>query len=307
MNFKQLPNGMCEGFALLKKCDVKKTKNGAAYLDLVLGDKSDELPAKLWDYTDNGLFAPDMVVKVRGTVEQYNGRDQFRISQIRPAADSDNYNLSDLVPASEVGGAQIYDMLMRRVNAFQDADFKAIVSGIMEDHKEALVRYPAALRLHHAIVGGLMLHTVSIVRLAESLCQIYPNVDKELLLSGAILHDVAKTWELEANNLGLVKGYTTEGILMKRHATWAWHRKRRHCWNTCYCPTTVSRSTAPPCGPCSWRRRFSLSWTHWTPQFLKFTLPPPRWSRANLPTGSGRWTIASCLTTAAPPPSTRLT
>ena len=190
MNFKQLPNGMCEGFALLKKCDVKKTKNGAAYLDLVLGDKSDELPAKLWDYTDNGLFAPDMVVKVRGTVEQYNGRDQFRISQIRPAADSDNYNLSDLVPASEVGGAQIYDMLMRRVNAFQDADFKAIVSGIMEDHKEALVR------------------------LAESLCQIYPNVDKELLLSGAILHDVAKTWELEANNLGLVKGYTTEGELI---------------------------------------------------------------------------------------------
>lgn len=214
MNFKQLPNGMCEGFALLKKCDVKKTKNGAAYLDLILGDKSDELPAKLWDYTDNGLFAPDMVVKVRGTVEQYNGRDQFRISQIRPAADSDNYNLSDLVPASEVGGAQIYDMLMRRVNAFQDADFKAIVSGIMEDHKEALVRYPAALRLHHAIVGGLMLHTVSIVRLAESLCQIYPNVDKELLLSGAILHDVAKTWELEANNLGLVKGYTTEGELI---------------------------------------------------------------------------------------------
>lgn len=180
----------------------------------MLGDKSDELPAKLWDYTDNGLFAPDMVVKVRGTVEQYNGRDQFRISQIRPAADSDNYNLSDLVPASEVGGAQIYDMLMRRVNAFQDADFKAIVSGIMEDHKEALVRYPAALRLHHAIVGGLMLHTVSIVRLAESLCQIYPNVDKELLLSGAILHDVAKTWELEANNLGLVKGYTTEGELI---------------------------------------------------------------------------------------------
>ena len=57
MNFKQLPNGMSEGFALLKKCDVKKTKNGAAYLDLVLGDKSDELPAKLWDYTDNGLFA----------------------------------------------------------------------------------------------------------------------------------------------------------------------------------------------------------------------------------------------------------
>lgn len=296
----------------------KKTKNGAAYLDLVLGDKSDELPAKLWDYTDNGLFAPDMVVKVRGTVEQYNGRDQFRISQIRPAADSDNYNLSDLVPASEVGGAQIYDMLMRRVNAFQDADFKAIVSGIMEDHKEALVRYPAALRLHHAIVGGLMLHTVSIVRLAESLCQIYPNVDKELLLSGAILHDVAKTWELEANNLGLVKGYTTEGELIGHLVKGAMYIDEK-ARDLGVAPEKaallehmlLSHHGQPeygsPCGPCSWRRRFSLSWTHWTPQFLKFTLPPPRWSRANLPTGSGRWTIASCLTTAAPPPSTRLT
>ena len=85
----------------------KKDQKRRRYLDLVLGDKSDELPAKLWDYTDNGLFAPDMVVKVRGTVEQYNGRDQFRISQIRPAADSDNYNLSDLVPASEVGAPDL--------------------------------------------------------------------------------------------------------------------------------------------------------------------------------------------------------
>ena len=94
---------------------------------------------------------------------------------------------------------------MRRVNAFQDADFKAIVSGIMEDHKEALVRYPAALRLHHAIVGGLMLHTVSIVRLAESLCQIYPNVDKELLLSGAF----STMWPRHGN---------------WRRTTWGWSR-----------------------------------------------------------------------------------
>ena len=177
---------------------------------------------------------------------------------------------------------------MRRVNAFQDADFKAIVSGIMEDHKEALVRYPAALRLHHAIVGGLMLHTVSIVRLAESLCQIYPNVDKELLLSGAILHDVAKTWELEANNLGLVKGYTTEGELIGHLVKGAMYidEKARDLGVAPEKAALLEHMLLshhgqpeygyPPCGPCSWRRRFSLSWTHWTPQFLKFTLPPPR-------------------------------
>ena len=311
---------MSEGFALLKKCDVKKTKNGAAYLDLVLGDKSDELPAKLWDYTDNGLFAPDMVVKVRGTVEQYNGRDQFRISQIRPAADSDNYNLSDLVPASEVGGAQIYDMLMRRVNAFQDADFKAIVSGIMEDHKEALVRYPAALRLHHAIVRRVdAAHRVHRASGRISAARFTPMWIKSCCVSGR--HSatiVAKTWELEANNLGLVKGYTTEGELIGHLVKGAMYIDEK-ARDLGVAPEKaallehmlLSHHGQPeygsPCGPCSWRRRFSLSWTHWTPQFLKFTLPPPRWSRANLPTGSGRWTIASCLTTAAPPPSTRLT
>ncbi len=112
MNFKTLPNGMCDGFVILKKCEEKNAKNGSVYLDLVLGDKDGEIPAKLWDYKGEGLFESEMVVKVRGTVEQYNGKDQFRISQIRPASSSDDYNIADLVPASEVGGAQIFDMLV---------------------------------------------------------------------------------------------------------------------------------------------------------------------------------------------------
>ncbi|MFQ9063692.1 MAG: HD domain-containing protein [Eubacterium sp.] len=80
--------------------------------------------------------------------------------------------------------------------------------------KDKLVTYPAALRLHHAIVGGLMYHTMSIVRMAEEICKIYPNINKDLLLSGVILHDVAKTWELETSQSGLASGYSTEGELI---------------------------------------------------------------------------------------------
>ncbi|MDE5604864.1 MAG: HD domain-containing protein [Eubacterium sp.] len=214
MNFKTLPNGMCDGFVILKKCEVKNSKNGSSYLDLVLGDKDGELPAKVWDYTDNGLYEAEMIVKVRGTIEQYNGKDQFRIAQIRPVASTDDYNLADLVPASEVGGEQVFNMLLKRVNAFKDNDLKRIVLSILEDKKDLLVNCPAAFRLHHAMVGGLMLHTMSIVRMAEEICKIYPNIDKELLLSGAILHDTAKTWEFELSKTGLVKGYSTEGELI---------------------------------------------------------------------------------------------
>lgn len=214
MNFTQLSNGMCDGYVILKKCEEKKTKNGADYLDAVIADKNGEMSAKLWDYTPNGLFEPDMVVKIRGTVEQYNGKDQFRIFQIRPASATDNYNLSDLVPASDIGGEMLFDMIKSRVNSFENNDLKRIVSKIIDDRREALVIYPAALKLHHAMVGGLMYHTMSIVRMAEELCKIYPNINKDLLLSGIIVHDVAKTWELETSKTGLAKAYSTEGQLI---------------------------------------------------------------------------------------------
>lgn len=214
MNFKSLANGMCDGFVLIKKCEEKKTKNGAAYLDLIIGDKDGEMPAKLWDYNGRDIFEEEMVVKVRGTVEQYNGKDQFRVAQIRPAAAGDDYNLSDLVPASEIGGAQIFNMLMKRVEAFKDSELKAVTAEIMNEKKDELINCPAAFRLHHAMIGGLMLHTISIVRMAEEICRIYPNVNKDLLLSGAILHDVAKTWEFTLGKAGLVKGYSTGGELI---------------------------------------------------------------------------------------------
>ena len=214
MNFKELPNGMCDGFVIIKKCEVKKTKNGSEYLDLILADKSDEISAKMWDYKGESIFETDMVVKVRGTVEQYNGRDQFRVAQIRPASSTDDYCLADLVPSSSVGGEQLFNMIKERVNAFENNDLKQIVSKIIDERREKLIVYPAALRLHHAMVGGLMYHTMSMVRMAEEICKIYPNINKELLLSGIILHDVAKTWELETSSTGLAKGYSVEGELI---------------------------------------------------------------------------------------------
>lgn len=214
MNFKTLNNGMCDGFVLIKRCEEKKTKNGASYLDLIIGDKDGEMPAKLWDFGGKEIFEEEMVVKIRGTVEQYNGKDQFRIAQIRPAAAGDDYNLSELVPSSEVGGQQIFNMLLKRAEAFKDPDFKAITTTILNEKKDLLINCPAAFKLHHAMIGGLMLHTMSIVRMAEEICRIYPNINKDLLLAGAILHDVAKTWEFSLGKTGLVKGYSTEGELI---------------------------------------------------------------------------------------------
>lgn len=217
MNFKETGSaGLVEGFAVIKQCDRKTAKNGNAYLDMVLSDKDGEISAKLWDYTEvsHGKYEADMFVKFRGTLLKYNGNDQLRIERLRPVLDSDNVNISDYVKSADYSGEEMLKFLISVVNAFKKEDLKKIVLYLLDENKEKILYFPAAYRLHHAIRCGLLLHTASIVRLCEGVCKVYPFVDRELLISGAILHDIAKTTEFEVRDSGLASGYTVEGNLI---------------------------------------------------------------------------------------------
>ncbi len=217
MNFKEIGNnGLVEGYAVVKQCDKKTAKNGNPYLDIVLSDKEGEIFAKLWDYneTSHGKYEPDDFVKVRGNISQYNGRDQLRIERIRPVTSGDGVDVSDYVKSADYSGTEMYDYLVKTVTGFKDDDLKKIVLYLFEENKERILYFPAAFRLHHAIRSGLLMHTASIVKLCESICQVYPFVNRELLVSGAILHDIAKTEEFNVKDTGIASGYTVEGNLI---------------------------------------------------------------------------------------------
>lgn len=217
MNFTEIGNnGQVEGFAVIKQCDRKTAKNGNAYLDIVLSDKSGEIFAKLWDYNEvsHGKYENDMFVKIRGTLLKYNGNDQLRIEKIRPVTNSDNVNVADYVKSADYDGEEMLDSLVSKVSAFQDEELKKIVLYLLDSNKEKILFYPAAYRLHHAIRCGLLMHTASIVKLCEGVCLVYPFVNRELLISGAILHDIAKTVEFSVRETGLASGYTVEGNLI---------------------------------------------------------------------------------------------
>ena len=216
MNFTETEKiGLVEGFALIKACDKKSAKNGTFYLDIKLGDKDTEMVAKLWDFREDSMTLPEVntVVKIRGTIQQYNGNDQFIIQRIRPATD-DEFDMADFVKSSDYSGNDMLDSIIRLVNGFEDEELKIVVLSMLRDNQDRILTFPAAEKLHHAMTGGLLYHTLSIVRLAECICSIYPCIDRELLLSGAILHDIAKMREYTVNGAGIVDGHTLEGMLL---------------------------------------------------------------------------------------------
>lgn len=217
MNFTPVDNtGRVDGFCLVKSVEQKTSSKGDTYLDFTLGDSTGDINGKLWRYNiaEHGEYKANDIVKVRGTISQYNGTDQLRIERIRIAIEQDNVHIEDFVRTSGYSSEQMFDELFNIANAFSDSDLKLIVTTVLTDNRNALLYWPAAYKLHHALRGGLLMHTLSIVRVCEGICNVYPFIDRELLLSGAILHDIAKIQEFDVNDAGIADGYTVEGNLL---------------------------------------------------------------------------------------------
>ena len=217
MNFIPIDGkGLVEGYCIIKNIDCKTSSRGDSYLDMTLGDKDGEINAKLWRYSKetHGEYTANELVKIRGTIAPYNGADQLKIEKIRHIVPEDGVNPSDFVKTAGYSGEEMFAELISIAGGFKDNELNSIVSAILQDNRMELLYWPAAFKLHHAVRGGLLLHTLSMVRLAQAVCKIYTFVDEELLISGAILHDIAKLKEFDVADSGIATGYTVSGNLL---------------------------------------------------------------------------------------------
>ena len=187
------------------------TQKGSPYLSLVLQDDSGTIDGKLWDASPEDIAAavPGHVEQLMFEVLDYNNALQLRINSIRDL-DQNDIDLSEFVMASPVAVSELKAQIAGYVRSIQNETLRTLVEAMYKKVGKTFFDYPAASRIHHNYLGGLAEHTVGMANLAEHIAAQYPVLDRDLLISGVLVHDMGKIAELG----GLVSNeYTLEGKL----------------------------------------------------------------------------------------------
>jgi 3'-5' exoribonuclease len=208
------PNKVITTNFLVHSKEIRQKKTGELYLSLQLGDRTGELDAKMWDNVSEVLeeFDRDDFVKVKGMIQIFHNRPQITIHKIRRVEENE-VDYSDYFPSSKRDPQEMWGELRGAVAAMTNPHLKALLEALLDD-EEIARRYrqaPAAKQIHHAYLGGLIEHVLSLAALARMTAGHYPYVDGDLLLAGVVLHDIGKIYEL---NYERGFSYSTEGQLI---------------------------------------------------------------------------------------------
>src|SRR6202142_4188935 len=197
-------------FVVVSK-QVKPKKSGEPYLALTLGDRSGHIDAKMWDNVEEAIdaFEQDDFLKIKGLLNKYKNRFQITIHKLRRLGESEG-DYSDYLPKTTKDIGELWQTRATFVASIRDPHLRSLVEAFMADPDiaEAYRNAPAAKTLHHAYIGGLLDHVVSLFRSCDLMCRNYPQVNRDLLLTGAFLHDIGTIQELAYNR---AFSYTTRG------------------------------------------------------------------------------------------------
>jgi len=206
-------------FFMVKMAAIKTGANGKQYFDITLGDKTGDITGKKWDVSEGEYPAladikEKQIVKIKGIITEWAGQLQVRVQRIRLANEADGMEMVDFVKAAPEKPEDMFEYIHNTAEAMTDADLKAICLKVLDDNRDRLMYYPAATKNHHAQLGGLLYHTKRMLMTGERVCEVYKNLNKDLVLTGVILHDMEKLNEIEADIDGIASGYSFEGQLL---------------------------------------------------------------------------------------------
>ena len=204
------PGVRFSGRLLVRAAQVQSSKNGKPFLVLSLVDSTGGIQAKVWDWAGDPPAA-GTIKQIEGRGDEYNGHLQLRIDKMAPAEGDP----AEFVPAAPETTQNMLAEISATVDELRDESLRKIVRQLLDwALANNLAAAPAAKTMHHATRGGLLHHTVMMLRAAKSLAAVYRFLDKDLLYAGVVAHDLAKLDEMETDSLGLVSDYTRDGRLV---------------------------------------------------------------------------------------------
>jgi 3'-5' exoribonuclease len=199
---------------LVRDRDLRTASNGGLYIVCTLTDRSGKLNARMWQANETIYKAIpiDGFLQVRGRTENYKGNLQFIVEAIRPIP-QEKVDLTDFLPCAPRDVEEMWAELLELVRGVKNNHLRMLIKKFVEDHEfvAAFKRAPAAMELHQAYLGGLLEHTLGVTRAAKAILPLYPQLNGDLLLTGAFLHDVGKATELTSD---LTFRYTDRGQLV---------------------------------------------------------------------------------------------
>ena len=201
-----------EGELLVTNVLKGVSNNGAPYLSITLQDRTGSIEAKKWDCSENDVATAVIgnVIHVSSDVIEYRGSLQMKIISLSSFDQSDvDYTRFSL--ESPIAQEELLRKFNRYLSSIQNEDCKKVINYILERHYDEFICYPAAVKNHHEFASGLLFHTVSMLDLASAIQNLYNDIDRDLLLTGVILHDIGKTIELSGP---VATKYTLEGKLL---------------------------------------------------------------------------------------------
>lgn len=197
----------------LRSADIRKTRSGHDYLELVLGDRTGTIPGKMWADVIRKCgkdFNSGDFVKVSGRIEVYKERSQVIVERIKKIDPNELSDPTVLVKTSDLDSRNLFDQLIQYAVQLEPPELADLVASVLEDNAEALQSCQAAKMIHHAYKGGLIEHVFTVTRKVEAILSVEKNIDLNLAIAGAILHDLGKIGELSPTN----QGRTPEGRLI---------------------------------------------------------------------------------------------
>ena len=200
-------------FLLLDNVIRGVAASGKPYLTLYLKDKTGGIDGKIWEVKDEdseNLKAGKMI-HVEGTLLDYRGKLQLKIKNYRMATDSDNIDIQDYIQTAPIPKDVMINELNYFLKEIGNDNLRTITIELLNKYKKQFISYPAAKSMHHDFYSGLIYHTTTMLKIAKALVAIYPSLNKDLLYSGIILHDLGKTIELSGP---VGTSYTLEGELL---------------------------------------------------------------------------------------------